>query len=445
MAPHFTGHWYGFGRSDASTGNGGGGSNDYWIATLGGTSDEYFFTGLVDNSGNSYFAGYTTSAGAGSADLLLAKYNSSGVIQWQKTLGGTSGELQSSGKMISFDSSNNIYTLGRTNSTGAGNYDALIVKYNSSGVIQWQKTLGGTGGDNDGSITLDSSDNFYVTGNTNSTGAGGYDAFIVKYNSSGVIQWQKTLGGTGAEYSRSIQVDNSGNVYIVGSTQFEGLIAKYNSSGVIQWQKTFGGTGNQFFVDSILDSSGNIYVVGYGQIVSGNDRAFIVKYNSSGVIQWQRSLSSAGVNRFLGVTVDSSGDVYAVGTSNPTGIPPILILVAKYNSSGVIQWQRTLSSSDSTSIDAAFTVNLDGLGSMYISGYHSISYTYDAFVARLPDDGSLTGTYGIWNYASSSLTDAAMNLTDATSSLTDSTSSLTDASSSLTDATSNLTSSITTL
>ena len=189
MAPHFTGHWYGFGRSDASTGKGGGGSNDYWIATLGGTSDEYFFTGLVDNSGNSYFAGYTTSAGAGSADLLLAKYNSSGVIQWQ----------------------------------------------------------------------------------------------------------------------------------------------------------------------------------------------------------------------------------------------------------------RTLSSSDSTSIDAAFTVNLDGLGSMYISGYHSISYTYDAFVARLPDDGSLTGTYGIWNYASSSLTDAAMNLTDATSSLTDSTSSLTDASSSLTDATSNLTSSITTL
>ena len=418
-----------------------------WIATLGGTGDDRGRGIAVDSSGNVYVAGQSDSTSNGFYDILITKYNTSGTIQWQRTLGGTNGDI---GYEIAVDSSGNVYVAGESNGTGAGGMEALIVKYNASGTIQWQRTLGGTDTEFGRGIAFDSSGNVYVAGSTRSTGAGTYDFLIAKYNTSGTIQWQRTLGGTDRDEGQGIAVDSSGNVYVTGRCQSAGagsidvLIAKYNTSGAIQWQRTLGGTDIDFSLAIAVDSSDNVYVTGYTDVAGLGQEFLIAKYNSSGTIQWQRTLGGTGSDIGYGIAVDSSGDVYAVGQTTSAGAGNYDILIAKYNASGTIQWQRTLGG---TNREEGKGIAVDNSGNVYVTGLTESAGagSYDLLIAKLPDDGSGTGTYGDLTYATSSLTDSASSLTSQGSSLTNSTSSLTSSTSSLTDSATSLTSATTTV
>jgi len=159
----------------AAAGNAGEGS--YWIALLGGSGEDYAIGVAVDSADNIIVVGTTTSDGAGGTDLLIAKYNSSGVLQWDRTLGG-SGEDYANG--VAVDSADNIIVVGRTTSDGAGTYDMLIAKYNSSGVLQWDRTLGGSGSDLGYGVAVDSADNIIVTSYTASDGVGSFELLIAK-------------------------------------------------------------------------------------------------------------------------------------------------------------------------------------------------------------------------------------------------------------------------
>ena len=400
-----------------------------WIASLGGRGV------AVDSSGNVYVCGYNNSIGQGSQEMYLAKYNSSGVIQWQRSLGGTSGDY---GYGIALDSSGGVYIGGITSSAGQGSNDMMIAKYNSSGVIQWQRALGTSGNDQGLYVATDSSNNVYLCGTSATSGAGMEELIIAKYNSSGTIQWQRRLGGSANDVAYGVATDSSDNVYVCGSTRSnssndDAVIAKYNSSGTIQWQRVLYSSVQSDLARRITtDSSGNVYICGRtSSIGQGNGDLLIAKYNTSGTIQWQRILGGNGGEYGYGVAVDSSGDVYVGGTTS--SIVDNDILIAKYNSSGVIQWQRYLT----YDWDTLYDLKIDDSGSLYITG--------GLVTAKLPTDGSLTGTYGSYTYAAASLTEAASTLTSSSSSLTAGTSYLSDQSISLTDASSNLTSTITSL
>ena len=423
-----------------------------WIASLGGISTEYGHGVTHDSSGNVYLAGYTGSSGQGSNEILVAKYNSSGTIQWQRTLGDTSTDK---GYSIALDSSDNIYVVGPSYNASIGKYDGLIVKYNNSGDLQWQRRLSSSNTDILSGVGVDSSDNIYVSGRTNGAGQGSYDFLIAKYNSSGTIQWQRTLGGSNNDIDEenTIEVDSSGNVYVGGYTNSSGgngqsnmLLAKYNSSGTLQWQVYQGAVGFKGIEGIALDDSGNVYVVGQSQENPSWSyySLFVVKYNSSGSFQWQRRLhdDSANTTQGRGITVDSSDNVYVAGYTNagPGAI------IAKYNSSGTIQWQRYLTRSSSTGAAEAYDLSVDGSDNLYIAGYSSIVSAggYDAFIAKLPTDGSGMGTYGDYLYTEGTLTETATSYSgEGPASLTSATSSLTPATSNLIPATSNLTSNIT--
>ena len=115
------------------------------------------------------------------------------------------------------------YTSGGLDgNTNAGSTDLFVVKYNSSGVKQWTKQLGTSADDRGYNITSDSGGNVYVTGWTkgdlDGTNVGGEDLFVVKYNSSGVNQWTKQLGTSSSESGNGITSDSGSNVYVTGST-----------------------------------------------------------------------------------------------------------------------------------------------------------------------------------------------------------------------------------
>ena len=426
----------------------GSGGLSYWISTLGGSGSDSGYSVSTDSSGNSYVFGYTDSTGAGDRDFLLSKYDSIGDVQWQRILGGAARDW---GRSVAIDSSDNVYVFGHTASAGAGASDFLLAKYNTSGTIQWQRILGGSGTETGYAVAIDSSDNIYVAGETDSTGAGSSDFLLAKYNTSGTIQWQRVLGGASGDAAYSVILDSSDNVYVVGETGSTGaggddfLLAKYNSSGTIQWQRVLGGVGDDKCFSAAIDSSDNLYVFGYtASTGAGSNDFLLAKYNSSGVIQWQRVLGGADNEQGSSVAIDSSDNVYVLGFTLSAGAGSLDFLLAKYNSSGTIQWQRVLGTAGS--YENGRSVAVDLLDNVYVFGVTGgIGEGGDEYLqAKLPNDGSLTGTYALDGvdvvYAASSLTAATSTLTAATSSLTAATSSLTAATSTLTAASASLTS-----
>jgi len=418
-----------------------GGGLTYWLSTLGGASTDVGTSVAVDSADNVYVGGFTQSTGSGSKDFLIAKQDSAGAIQWQRTLGGSSDDEVFS---IKTDSNNNLYVLGRTNSDGAGGADFLLAKYNSAGTIQWQRTLGGAQWEYGYAVAVDSADNVYVTGFTASGGAGGDDLLLAKYNSSGTIQWQRTLGGSSDEQGFGIAIDSADNVYVGGVTNSTGAgsgdfsLAKYNSAGTIQWQRVLGGSGNDSGQSVAIDSSDNVYILGrQNSAGAGNVDFLLAKYNSSGTIQWQRILGGGSNEYGLGVAIDSADNVYAVGYGNDTKF-----LIVKYNPAGTVQFQRTLSGGGT---DKAASVAIDSVDSIYVFGFTQSTGAggSDFLLAKLPNDGSLTGTYVLDGenmvYEASSYTAATSTLTANSSSLTNSTSTFTSSTSSVTDSSSSLT------
>jgi uncharacterized delta-60 repeat protein len=420
-----------------------GGDDDYWIALLGGSGTDVGLGVTVDSAYNIIVCGYTESDGAGSNDFLIAKYNSSGTLQWDKTLGGSNNDY---GFGVTVDSADNIIVCGQTASAGGGLGACLIAKYNSSGTLQWDKTLGGSGTDLANGVAVDSADNIIVCGRTASDGAGGIDLLIAKYNSSGTLQWDKTLGGSSLDVGNGVTVDSADNIIVCGQTASDGdganelLIAKYNSSGTLQWDKILGGTESDVATSVTVDSADNIIVC--GQTASdgaGGSDLLIAKYNSSGTLQWDKTLGGSGNDYGQGVAVDSANNIIVCGRTESDGAGGFDFLIAKYNSSGTLQWDKTLGGSGN---DVGYSVTVDSSYNIIVCGYTASDGAggFGLLLAKLPPDGSGDGTYGGLVYQDAVLTSADAVLTDAAAVLTDAAAVLTSAAAVLTSADAVLTS-----
>jgi hypothetical protein len=129
----------------------------------------------------------------------------------------------------------------------------------------WIALLGGSGTDEAKAVAVDSSDNIIIAGNTSSDGQGGHDVLIAKFDSSGTLQWDRTLGDSSNDYAQGVAIDSSDNIIIAGHGYFggswTGFVAKYNSSGVIQWQKKINTGSSDYIRKCAVDSSDNIIVV----------------------------------------------------------------------------------------------------------------------------------------------------------------------------------------
>jgi hypothetical protein len=354
-----------------------------WATYYGGSQDDMGISCAVDASGNVYMIGSTSStsgiatAGAHETtinDGFLVKFNSNGVRQW-----GT--YFEGNGNACTTDASGNIYIVGLTNSTSgiatagahqtvmSGSGDAFLVKFNSSGVKQWGTYFGGSytlasGMEKGLSCATDALGNVYMVGQTPSTsgiattgahqtiyGGGSCDAFLVKFNSSGVMQWGTYYGGAGVDIGYSCATDATGNVYLAGDTQQEflpassgmttigahqsaygggysdGFLVKFDSNGLRQWGTYYGGSLLDVSFSCATDASGNVYMSGNTQSSAGiatsgahqttlND-AFLVSFNSSGVRQ--SGTYYGGIKNVC--TSDASGNVYMTGyTQSNSGI-----------------------------------------------------------------------------------------------------------------------------
>lgn len=387
-----------------SSGGGTSGSSAYWIATGTGIS---LHSIDVDSSGNVYAAGEDANG------FYIVKLNSSGSTQWQRVVSTQTNDV-AFGVTVANDGS--VYVAGRYD--GASTILSLLIKYDSSGTQQWVRTLSTVGFNSHfKSVHWDSDSAIYVAGYTDNTANASGAMLLAKYDSTGALSWVRTLDN-GATFEEALGVSSAsaGNVTMAGysdTVNSNAAIAQYNSTGTIQWQRTLTGSNAETFDAVCVDASANVFVSGYtsSQGAGGSD-ALIAKYNSTGTLQWQRSLGGTGSEVGDGVAVDSAGNVYMVGTTSSQGAGGNDVLIAKYNTSGTIQWQRALGT---TAGDTGRAVIVGPSDILYVLGNNMI--------AKLPNDGTLTGIYGTTTYQTTTLTDASRTLTAATSTYTGATGS----------------------
>ncbi|AVV49224.1 SBBP repeat-containing protein [Leptospira santarosai] len=270
---------------------------------------------------------------------------------------------------------------------------------------EWTRLLGtsSSGGLQSNSITSDSSNNVYVTGQAsgNFDGqslTGVYDLFVTKFNSSGSKQWTRLMGVAGDETTAyAISSDAFENVYSVGSTNgsldgqtFIGsapdyidtdlFIVKYDSNGNKQWTRLLGIAANSNTVAKAVttDSSGNIFIAGSSNsgldgltFGGGGTGYFIVKYNSAGAKQWTKLYAGPSPS---GIIYDNSnGKIYLVGTTlNMTTMDGIPVsgandsFLIQFDNNGNRIWTKLTGASGKDTKSNGAT--LDAQGNIYITG-----------------------------------------------------------------------------
>ena len=401
------------GGDDGSSGGGqgrSGGSSSGFLVTFGLSGFDTDAAGVaIDSSDNIYITGtsqgtnlFGKNATSGTTDdIFVAKLNSSGVVQWVYTAGGTGRDR---GRKIALDSSGNVYVVGYYmstvdfgggNVTSNGNWDAFILKLNSSGTFQWVKSYGGsTGNDLGRDVVVDSNDNVIMLGTFRGTvnfdsGDGGgevnytsndYDVFLIRLNSSGIWQSVWRTENSGSADGRALAIDSNNVTYLTGS--FSGTVkfgddtyTAANSNdlfihkidtytlGSLQPTYTSNIDTTQKAKGISVDSSGNIYATGTfqntvnfggGNITTSGKDIYLLKLNSSLAFQWVKRFATddgeAGQAFGTAIAIDDDGNVYSVGqiggNYNLGGQAVVSgsnndAYIVKYDSSGTFQWSKT--------------------------------------------------------------------------------------------------------
>jgi hypothetical protein len=400
---------------------------------LGGAGNEDFYDIKATSDGGYVVVG-SSGFGAGSVDGILIKYNSSGVEQWSKTVGGTNSD---GFYAVQQTSDGGFIASGSTMSYGGGSQDGFLVKFNSSGVEQWSKSIGGAANESLNSVIEATDGGFIAAGNTATYGAGSSDMLVVKFNSSGVEQWSKTLGGTGVESLSAVIELTDGSIVAAGATTSygsgsnDGYLVKLNSSGVEQWSKTLGSTGSDMINGLIKTSGGNFLAVGettsYG---AGGSDALLVSFNSSGVVQWSKTLGGAGNDVFKTISETSNGGFIATGITASYGAGTQDGFLVKFNSSGAEQWSKTYGGTANDQFYAGFQA---ADGGFIVAG---LTWSYgaggsDGLLVKFNTSGDVYGT--CTQAATQTLTEVNQSLTAPDLSITEANQTLTEGNITLTE------------
>ncbi|GAB3169312.1 hypothetical protein GCM10027291_19580 [Telluribacter humicola] len=303
---------------DKSEGSRGG--NDFWIVkinssgtkvwdkTYGGSGYDEASSVVPTSDGGFVILGYSYSNQSsdkaenarGEGDYWVMKINSSGSVLWEKTLGGSGNDVARS---IVATSDGGFLLVGNSTSPAGGdksqgsqgNYDIWVVKINGSGAKQWDRTFGGNGIDDarhvvatsDGGAVLAGLTESGRSGDKSESSRGGYDYWVIKLNSSGGKVWDKTLGGSGNDYARSVASTSDGGFVVTGFSdsgqsgdrsdnskgQNDYWLVKVDANGGKVWDKAYGSNGNDSAEAILSTSDGGYIMAGHSNSGASGDKS----------------------------------------------------------------------------------------------------------------------------------------------------------------------------
>jgi uncharacterized repeat protein (TIGR02543 family)/uncharacterized delta-60 repeat protein len=389
--------------------------NAQWARTYGESNSDAAIFIHQTSDGSYVFTGSTRSFGAGDFDISVIKLDSNGVIEWQRTYGGIDYD---SGRSIHQTSDGGYIVTGQTQSFGAGNHDLLVLKLSSTGQIEWQKTYGGPDREDFYSIHQTNDEGYVVAGSTKSYGAGDSDFWVFKLSSIGEIEWQKTYGGINVDFLYSIHQSSDEGYIITGDTKSFSAgdsdiwVLKLDSWGEIEWQKTYGGSEDDY-ARSIQNTSDSGYIVaGITQSFgAGLEDFWILKLNSVGVIEWQRTYGGSEDDNPHLIKQTNEGGYIVSGITYSFGGGGYDFWIMKLLSNGIIEWQKTYGGINNEYLNTFQKTSDEG----YIVGGYTYSFSVgvnDALILKLYSDGSIGPSCDLIGSSNAIITDSSISPTN---------------------------------
>jgi len=239
---------------------------------------------------------------------------------------------------------------GTTTSFGAGLSDAYLVKLDANGNLQWTKTIGGKDFEDGYSLIQTADGGYAIAGATNSFGTGGYDVYVVKLDANGNLQWTKTIGGKKEDVGLMSLIQTADGGYaIAGATNSFGTgngdvyVVKLDANGKLQWTKTIGGPGDEIGFSLIQTSDGGYAIAGSTfSFGAGGEDVYVVKLDANGNLQWTKTIG--GPKREWGSSlIQTSDGGYAIaGSTTSFGAGQLDVYVFKLDANGNLQWTKTI-------------------------------------------------------------------------------------------------------
>jgi len=309
--------------------------------------------------------------------------------------------------------------------SGLGGHNLWIVKLDDTGKVTWQYVYGGSGYDFPNSIQQTTDGGFIVAGRTESFGAGVYDAWVIKLDRDGDVLWQKTHGGIYNDTASSIQQTQDGGYIMAGyighwsPDQHPDLwLLKLDPIGAVQWEKTYGGERNEH-ASSIKQTLDGGYIVAGHTATFGPDiysDYWLLKIDSDGNVIWQKVMGASGHDVPYSIQQTTDGGFVVAGYSQALGAGGSDIWIIKLDINGDVIWQRAYGGTDG---EFAYSIQEVSDGSLIVSGIigHNGAGEKDALVLNLDGNGDILwqktyiGSSGYWGTSIQETSDRGYILT----------------------------------
>lgn len=344
--------------------------NKEWDKTIGGSQGDFLHVVKQTPDGGYILGGFSESSISGDKtepsrgvyyDYWIVKLDASGNIEWDRTYGGNSND-----ELLALDlTTDGGYLLGGTSVSDAtgdkteppkgneiGAADYWIIKLDEDGNKEWDKTIGGAGSDflfalqqtNDGGFIL-GGESFSNAGFDKSEDArdNSYDYWIVKLDSVGNIEWNKTLGGNQLEKFASLDQTHDGG-FIVGGHSYSDVsgdktepnrgtpdeptadfwVVKLDTTGNVEWDKTLGGVEDESLYDLQQAKDGGYLLGGSSSSPKSSDKSedpignqdfWIVKLDSVGHAEWDKTIGGFSFDALKSLEVTADGGYVLAGDS----------------------------------------------------------------------------------------------------------------------------------
>jgi len=400
--------------------------------SLGASHQELAYSIQQTTDGGCIIAGYSNSytgdviGNHGGNDCWIVKLTQTGEIQWKKCLGGTNQDEASCARQTNdggYIVAASCYSQDGDVKGNHGGWDYWVIKLTAAGNIKWQKCLGGTHNEFAQSIRQTADGGYIVAGYSNSNdgditnhhgGQRANDYWVVKLDSAGSMQWQKSLGGGSNDYAYSVVQTVDGGYVVAGSSQSNNgdvtgnhgngdcWLVKLSATGRIQWKKCLGGSSSED-ARSIEQTRDGGFIIGgtsssQNGDVSGNHGGspdyWVVKLDTTGTIQWQKCLGGTYEEYGQSIAQTEEGGYIVAGssTSNDGDVSGHHGIVGSYYTDywvvkldklGGIKWQHSLGG---TELDYAQSIQQTKDRNYIVAGYSG------------SDDGDVSGYLGQLDY-----------------------------------------------
>ena len=329
-----------------------------WDKTYGGIATENCSSAIETSDGGYAMVGQTYSFGAGDSDIWLVKTDSYGNLEWNKTFG--TQDHEEANHLTSTDDGGYII-VGTCTPSGFEYRDAWIIKTDSYGNRQWNKTYGGNGDDKPWRIIKTSDNGYAIAGRTSSYSAGRNDYLLFKIDSTGNLQWNTTFGGAEEESARGI-LETPDNGFLLtgwsgsyGAGELDYWLVKTDENGIHEWNQTYGGTKTERAITTIPTNDGNYITVGntasFGQ---GETDIYLIKTDNFGNLIWNLTYGGVSAETPFDIIKTSDGGYGITGHSFSFGVGENDIWFIKIDSVGNVIFNQTYGGERADSSRAVF-------------------------------------------------------------------------------------------